>query len=210
MFRANQDNDVEPKQIRWINGGTDLVSLTIGGNDVGFGDLITLCLAKGPICNPLAEERFAKSLRTLRSSLDGLFSAMRVQAPAAVVDVLGYPNVLPPDVTVRIRMIPASVLKETELRWLRRAATRLNSVIRQRVDARRKSGDANIFFLDVAERFKGHEACTKNEWIHCVVRGGIGPQDVHDSFHPNARGHEELAAILLGDPSITRFLNAQH
>jgi hypothetical protein len=72
---------------------TALVSISVGGNDAGFSDVMTTCvLQSDSAC--LARIATAKAYvdSTLPGLLDKVYSAISAKAPAAHVVVLGYPR----------------------------------------------------------------------------------------------------------------------
>ena len=59
------------------------------------------------------------------------------------------------------------------------------------LDAGGKEYDFVVRPAWVRGAFEGHEACTKEPWIHSVG------DDISESFHPNADGYEAYAKALL-------------
>ena len=89
-------DDVLSGQLGSLNSSTGLVSITIGGNDAGFADVMTTCvLQSDSAC--LSRIAIAKAYvdSTLPGKLDSVYSAISAKAPAARVVVLGYPRLLP-------------------------------------------------------------------------------------------------------------------
>ena len=84
----------EPRQAVSLKGvqdmGTvDMITLTIGGNDAGFGDTITSCSFPG--CGEVGSGVFD----TVRERVTQTLMHLKSVAPAASVIVLGYPAVTP-------------------------------------------------------------------------------------------------------------------
>lgn len=86
-------SDVLNKQMGPLNSSTSLVSLTIGGNDAGFADVMTTCVLQSE-ANCIARVNTAKAFveSTLPGRLDSVYSQVRAKAPSANVVVLGYPR----------------------------------------------------------------------------------------------------------------------
>lgn len=85
----------EGSQLDALSTDTDVVTITIGGNDIGFGDFVYLCLFKDcgdPVVN---QPFFQRVAHDLPDSLSNLYSNIRTRAPNAKVYVLGYPQLLP-------------------------------------------------------------------------------------------------------------------
>lgn len=171
-----------------------LMSLTIGGNDVGFADVIFSCLFE-PRCErgPRAKS-VDRDIRELGRLLTDLYADIAEVAPNAEVFVMGYPDFFPPKPRGRTVLN----LDKHELTWLRSVGAQLNSVIAKAVDKRVKSGDLKFHYVNVFQTFDGHEACGPNEWVHCIVSDDSHDflDSFHESFHPNALGHGVLARCL--------------
>src|SRR6195952_5689938 len=79
-------------QAKSIPNGTGLVSVTAGGNDVGFSTIMTTCALHGTsACVSAVNAAEVVANNTLPGRLDGAYDAIRAGAPNAKVVVLGYP-----------------------------------------------------------------------------------------------------------------------
>lgn len=85
--------DVLASQMGPLGAGTGLVSVSVGGNDAGFADVMTTCVLQSD-SNCLSRINTAKAYvdSTLPGQLDKVYSAISAKAPAAHVVVLGYPR----------------------------------------------------------------------------------------------------------------------
>ncbi len=107
-----------PLQGTALSADTDIVTLTIGGNDLGFADVATFCIAleaTGPLSGPIGEpnlnnckehyvttvggitiDQLADKLKFVVSlKLISTFNWIKQQAPNARVFVVGYPQIAP-------------------------------------------------------------------------------------------------------------------
>ena len=96
---GGRDEDWEPRQglsLRQANmeQTVDMVTLTIGGNDLGFADVLTLCYVGG-CASYLSSRGFTDELNALGDALTEVFEAVKSAAPHAAVFVLGYPYLTP-------------------------------------------------------------------------------------------------------------------
>jgi hypothetical protein len=90
-----------PPQIDVVTADTDIVTVGIGGNDLGFGPILTKCMELGSEnhrCQPYFETgegrpQLDAGWRTLRTGLAATMAAIKQHAPNAKVFVLGYPAV---------------------------------------------------------------------------------------------------------------------
>jgi hypothetical protein len=95
----------QPQQTATVAATTRYISLSAGGDDVGFVSLGFSCVegiiakikvvraSKQSCAAQIAESK--KQLGTLRKSLRGLYGELLDNAPQATIVVLGYPRVLP-------------------------------------------------------------------------------------------------------------------
>jgi lysophospholipase L1-like esterase len=167
--------DVRTWQVLHLSSRTDLVSITIGGNDAGFADIVLSCtLGSDSSCAAKVEQARAYVTGTLPGELDRTYRAIRQKAPYAEVVVLGYPRLFDTSsATCRI-----GGMSLTKRRAVNAGADVLAEVIRDRAAA------AGFAFADVRDRFDGHGACGSSPWINGLVL--LPPTD---SFHPNAAGY---------------------
>jgi lysophospholipase L1-like esterase len=164
--------DVTAGQLGPLNSGTDLVSLTVGGNDAGFADVMTTCVLQSE-ANCLARVNEAKRFvdTTLPGRLDSVYSAIRSKAPSARVVVLGYPRFY------KLGGSCVAGLTENERRAINGAADHLNTATAKR------AADHGFAFGDVVPNFTGHEICSGAPWLHSVNWVNVG-----ESYHPTAGG----------------------
>jgi len=167
--------DVLNNQISALNSGTTLVSITIGGNDVGFSSVMQTCvLGSDSACLNAVNAATAQARSILPGRLANTYSAIRSAAPNARVVVLDYPEFY--DLS-HSWYCPG--LSGTDRTALNNASDLLDSIIQT------AAGNAGFSFADVKGRFSGHELCDFfNQWLHSV-----DVTDVTDSYHPNADGH---------------------
>ncbi len=165
--------DIESGQLSALNSGTTLVSLTDGGNDVGFSSVMESCVLGGDsTCTNAISSAQSKARSQLPGILDTLYSDIRSAAPNARVVVLGYPEFY--DLSRSSGCIGLDGTKRTALD---RAADLLDSVIA--TEAAKYSG---FTFADVRGYFAGHELCDGSAWLHSVT------WPISDSYHPTADG----------------------
>lgn len=85
--------DVLANQLGPLGSGTGLVSISVGGNDAGFSDVMTTCVLQSEsACVARINTAKAYVDSTLPGKLDSVYSAISAKAPAAHVVVLGYPG----------------------------------------------------------------------------------------------------------------------
>ncbi|MFD3977464.1 SGNH/GDSL hydrolase family protein [Streptomyces griseus] len=164
-------SSVASSQLGVLNASTSLVSVTAGGNDVGFADVMQDCvLSNEATCINSVNNAVSQMNSTLPGSLDALYDGILARAPQAQVVVLGYP---------RFYQLSGSCvagLSEAERTAINNASDVLNDVIAKR------SADAGFTFSSVVDEFTGHELCSGDAWLHSVT------VPVYNSYHPKAAG----------------------
>jgi lysophospholipase L1-like esterase len=182
-----ETRDVLLLQVPFLSRRTDLITISIGGNDAGFAPSVISCtLGSDASCAATVASARAVITGTLPGALDRTYRAIRTRAPNARVIVMGYPRLF--DVTTATCGIAG--LSITKRRLLNGGADDLAEIIRGRAEA------AGFTYVDVRDRFDGHGACAASPWINALTI--IPPQD---SFHPNTSGYTSgylpaLAAAL--------------
>jgi lysophospholipase L1-like esterase len=180
VFRADQLANIGPKTY-------PLITVTIGGNDVGFMDHLIACTLPGaPECTGF-ESSIAAQIDGLRWQLAALYGALRTTVPGADIVVGGYPLLV--TATGACNPFITSVLTGAERAMIRRLAQRLDNV----VTAAAQAAGVISAVPQILSRFAGHEACSSNgEWINQTTTSA--PPYLVGSFHPNAAG--QLAYAL--------------
>lgn len=164
-------SDVINGQLGSLNASTGLVSISIGGNDAGFGDTMSACVLQGEdAC--LGKVAQAKDYigKTLPGELDRVYDAIRAKAPSAHVVVLGYPHMYQLDGQC------AAGISEASRKAINEASDALDDATAKR------AADHGFSFGDVRNTFAGHELCSGDPWLHSVS------VPVDQSYHPTAAG----------------------
>ncbi|NUT48644.1 MAG: SGNH/GDSL hydrolase family protein [Saccharothrix sp.] len=165
-------------QFAALDAGTDLVSITIGGNDVGFANTMITCVTgSDSSCVSAVDNGIAAARTTLPGRLDATYATIRNRAPNATVVVLGYPRLVEPDGTC---------MSATKRTALNRGADELHTVIADRAAA------AGVHYVDARAHFAGHGACGRSPWINQFSLFRLA-----ESFHPNATGYSQGYLPLL-------------
>jgi lysophospholipase L1-like esterase len=169
-------SDVLGSQLGSLNANTDLVTITIGGNDIGFADVMTTCtLGSNTSCVNAVNGATSEANTLLPARLDATYAAIRAAAPNALVIVLGYPRLISP--TGSCGLFNLSTTKRTALN---NGADMLDAVIAGRVAA---AGPGFVYQSAIGP-FTGHGACGSSPWINRFSLFQIA-----ESYHPNATGY---------------------
>lgn len=168
--------DVTNTQLSALSSTTAYVTISVGGNDAGFADVLTECAQPGWMsnCNGAVNEAQSIISYTLPGRLSSLYSSIRAKAPNARVIVVGYPRIFNgEDCNTFTWFSP------TEESRLNATADLLNSRTAS------AAAGAGFTFVNPTSRFVGHAVCDSPEWIN----GLSSP--ISESYHPNVAGHRD-------------------
>ncbi|MGN6252620.1 MAG: SGNH/GDSL hydrolase family protein [Marmoricola sp.] len=160
-------------QLGTLSSTTRYVTISVGGNDAGFSDVITECAQPGwaSDCGGAIDQAQAFINGTLPGRLSTLLGKIKTKAPNAKVVVVGYPRLFNgEDCNAATFFSPA---EETRLN---QTADLLNSTSAAAATAK------GFSFANPTSRFIGHAVCGDPEWLN----GLSNP--VAESYHPNRTG----------------------
>lgn len=180
------------QQLGAVDPASDLVTITVGGNDLGFGEVVGHCLLDPQPCSSI-DAQVEEALNRLGPALEDAYRQIRARAPAARLVVVGYPQLVADPATANVDTCPAMAsplpgrrVDAADARWLREKGARLSTVIGGAAKA------AGATYVDVATDFAGHEACSADPWLTGVVLNDLG-----GSFHPTVSGQAELGRLVV-------------
>jgi lysophospholipase L1-like esterase len=181
--------DVLRDQVRLVSEGTDYVTITVGGNDVGFRSVIRECALPGWLgsCSATIDAGLDVLRTELPDRLSNVYTAVRENAPEATVVVTGYPLMFNGS-----DCNPLTFFTRSEMKRINAGTEELNDAIRLKADA------AGFRFVPAMPAFDGHAWCDPQPWINGLTF------PVVNSFHPNIAGHTAYAVLvgraLFGSP----------
>lgn len=188
-YRAAQYPGVAPPQLAALRADTQLVTMTIGGNDSGvFVGAITRCgseglrtLGQGNPCERRYGSSFEDTIRTTTyPALVQALQDVRAAAPQARVAILGYPWIVP----ASGRCFPQLPIARGDVPYLRSLQATLNDAVS------RAAAATGATYVDLSAVSEGRDACKSLgvRWVEPVL-GTTNAVVVH----PNARGERGMA-----------------
>lgn len=212
----NQEN-VELPQAAYITPETELVTITIGGNDVGFGSVLITCtlatdqsgttqqkhdIEHDACIDALDDARVKATSPTLQTKLEDVFSGLRdLGSTNLQVVVAGYPNLFPAYADISGSCVWGNGALTTsgrniasdEVAKSRLLHDELNQAIEDAVTA---TGDTNVHFVNPTAAFSGHELCRPTPWFNNVVPSAFDATQRAQSYHPNSSGQQAYANTI--------------
>ncbi|MFI9007995.1 GDSL-type esterase/lipase family protein [Actinosynnema sp. NPDC053489] len=229
--RAGDPDRGQPNQLELLRAAVrdhrvELVVLSVGGNDLGFGDIIADC-AKGYLtssytCAPKWGPTVTGQLDRLRADVGATIEAIREVVDAAQgagtyqFVLQSYPAPMPAAAGFRIAESGPRWTEggcpvwDSDADWAREELVPTIAGQPKRVAAHR-----GVRFLDLQDAFTGREVCasdsrqatsahsaanplpgTTAEWVRWVVTGYSAQGDRQESMHPNAYGQRALGTCL--------------
>ncbi len=203
QFPGQQPPYQQP-QLDYLHSSTNLVTMTMGGDNVGFAPVVKLCLATPDHC--------VQKLRTMASSFGGghtvvtedisalfgeltsLYAKVKIAAPNAAIYVLGYPNIFPSTAS-GCPSDGLGFILSPNFAWFRTETARLDQVIQA------AAAEAGVNYVPDLHAFSGHELCSSSPYVNGVNLTGSSLENLATDFeygllHPNADGHQQLASLL--------------
>ncbi|MDH6221948.1 SGNH/GDSL hydrolase family protein [Streptomyces pseudovenezuelae] len=197
-------NGTNPAQFSALSKRTRLVTLGIGGNDIGFGSTVTKCVTMGAMYRAIGSGRLfsdnapckkqyadggtdevAQKIQATGRKLSAALAEIERRAPKARVYVVGYPAILPAEAKGCGRELP---LAPGDATYLYDKGKQLNTMLRGQSEA------AGATYVDTYSPSVGHDACSaqKTRWIE-----PLQPSSPAAAVHPNAHGEKGMANAVL-------------
>ena len=186
-------SDVTTKQLSAVTPDTAYVTITIGGNDIGFSSVVSTCLGTNTTAclNAVTAATATADSSAFRSKLRNLYLAVKGNAPTAIIVATAYPRLFNgKDCSI------LTSFTSTEMTKLNQGADTLAEVIKAEALA------AGILYAEVRNPFVTHAVCDRTPWI---LNASLFRS--YESFHPNATGHSSgykpTVASVMGPISST-------
>lgn len=195
-----------PAQIDALDEDVDVVTVTIGGNDVGFGDTVSTCVKQSE--EDCQEARDGLKSRLTATHTSELVSTLEDIEEAtggnAQVFVGGYPSIFPVAYAGEVGecrwgpflpyIVSGRQVTQSELTDMHTMTLLLNGLTRDAVDEM----GGNFHFVDPSGEFAEHELCTDDPWFHGVV-ASLDPSVQNYSFHPTVDGQSAYSQAFRSD-----------
>jgi len=173
-----------------ISGFTQ-VTVTVGGNDLGFGTALQSCAVDAQTCQA-ALTRAATKLSGITSNVSKVIAQIRKAAPRARIFVTGYPLLFGNFSTATCDVGGGVQVPKAVSTTINGITSTLNLSIAAAVSRAQLQGDRNVLFVPVTAAFYGHGLCDRGTaWVN-----GVQSPLMYQSFHPNLAGESAYSTTL--------------
>jgi lysophospholipase L1-like esterase len=178
-----------------------VITLTAGGNDVHFSDVIKSCVLSPFFTCAYAHSDEGKAIialdiLSLYDKLVKLYTDIHAASPKTKIYVVGYPQF----VSDRDALLcaPNVVLNDAERTMVHESVIYINKVIEAAVNT------VGVKYLDIEDSLGGHALCGGQQAYvtGLAARGELGifslgsKSEKQESFHPNAKGNKTIAGAI--------------
>lgn len=177
-------------QLSVVDADTKVVTLQIGGNDVGFSGIIQNCAAATPWESGCkgdyltgGRDLLAERIAATAPKIDAVLAEIERRAPQAEVFVVGYPALLPESGGGCWPLVP---IVAGDISYLRGTNKALNTMLKQRALA------AGARYIDLHTPSIGRDMCSGSRWIEPIVP----VSSLAAPVHPNAAGMRAFADVV--------------
>jgi lysophospholipase L1-like esterase len=181
-----------PPQFNALTTDTQIVTLQIGGNDIGFTSILENCATANPFAHPCRDKYVVNGHDTLADKIAAtapkvatVLQGIHARSPGARVFVVNYAAILPETGSGCWPQVPIAF---SDVPYLRSVEKNLNAMLAQQAAA----NGARI--VDDYTASIGRDACksSSTRWVEPLV-----PANAAAPFHPNARGEAGIAAEVV-------------
>ena len=186
---------VNRPQFDGLRPATELVTIGIGGNDVGLVGAAVTCARLGALAptgtacrshfNSGGSDRIVAQIRATAPRIAAVIDGIRTRSPLARIVVVGYPDVLPRTGNGCHPLVP---LSPDDVRYFDGLIVRLNEMLAETSIAN------GAEFADTYLDSVGHDVCTlpPTRWFE-----GLVPTAPAYPLHPNALGEASMGRSVL-------------
>jgi lysophospholipase L1-like esterase len=182
-----------PPQFNALTTDTQIVTLQIGGNDIGFTSILQNCATANPFAHPCRDkyvvdghDTLAEKIAATAPKIAAVLQGLHARSPGARVFVVNYAAILPETGSGCWPQVPIAF---SDVPYLRSVEKKLNAMLAEQAAA----NGARI--VDDYSASIGRDACKSpsTRWVEPLIPGNAAAP-----FHPNARGEAGIATAVVG------------
>jgi lysophospholipase L1-like esterase len=172
-----------PPQFNSLDASTTVVSVTIGGNDIGFSEVAQSCITYNPFSSPCKDkydpggkDQLAERIAATAPKVAAVLQGIHTRSPSAKIYVVNYPAIFPETGSGCWPQMPISF---SDAPYLRATEQRLNAMLATQAAA---NGATLVNWYGASI---GHDACkgSSTRWVEPLL-----PNELAAPIHPNKAG----------------------
>jgi lysophospholipase L1-like esterase len=180
-----------PPQLDRLDAQTRVVTIGVGGNDIGFTEIVRTCATADRSGTPCQDEfvdgdddEISNRIADTAPKLDDVLESIDDRSPDARVFVVNYISILPETGPGCWPQLPFA---DADVPYLRAKQHELNAMLAEQAAAN------GATLVDAFAASVGHDACQASgiRWVEPALGASGAP------VHPNQLGHECVAVVVL-------------
>jgi lysophospholipase L1-like esterase len=181
-----------PPQFDSLSAENEQVTVTIGGNDIGFSSLAEDCVSLLPWGSPCrdqyvrdGQEAISRRIAETAPKVDAVLDGIRAASPQAQVLVVNYSAILPHEGRGCHPRMPVA---RGDVEWLREKHEELNAMLAA------EAAENGAGLVDVYGASRGRDACASSgtRWVEPYI-----PATAAAPLHPNLAGMRAMAQMVV-------------
>ena len=182
-----------PPQFNSLTTDTSMVTLTIGGNDIGFSSIAQDCFVTQPSSGSPCKDKYtaggqdevSRRIAETAPKVAGVLRGIASRSPRARTYVVNYSAIFPHEGPGCYPQMPVA---EGDVPWLRAKQEELNAMLAAQASAN------GARLVDVYAASRGHSACALPgfRWVEPVT-----PASPAAPIHPNLIGMQAMANLIV-------------
>ena len=190
--QQNVEPGPNPPQFNSLDSSTTVVSITIGGNDIGFSEVAQECITLNPFSTPCknkynsgGKDQLAERIAATAPKVDAVLDGIHARSPLAKIYVVNYPAIFP---ETGYGCWPQMPIGFGDVPYLRQTEKGLNAMLASQAAAN------GATLVDWYKASIGHDACksTSKRWVEPLIPGTLAAP-----IHPNKTGMQGGANALV-------------
>jgi lysophospholipase L1-like esterase len=182
-----------PPQFDSLSAGTTAVTLTIGGNDIGFSSIAKDCFVAQPSTGSPCKDKYtaggvdqiSQRIQATAPKVAAVLQGIEARAPQSTTYVVNYSAILPQSGPGCYPQLP---IADGDVPYIRAKQEELNGMLATQAAAN------GAKLVDVYAASVGHSACALPglRWVEPVV-----PVNAAAPLHPNLLGMKAMADLVM-------------
>ncbi len=181
-----------PPQFNSLDASTTVVSLTIGGNDIGFSSIAESCITYNPFSHPCKDkydsggvDQISQRIQATAPKVAAVLRGIHARSPSARIFVVNYAAIFP---ETGHGCWPQMPISYSDTPYLRAKEQELNQMLATQAAA---NGASLVSWYAASV---GHDACKSSSvrWVEPLIPGNSAAP-----IHPNLAGMTGAANVLV-------------